>query len=63
MIITIDFQESLIDKEMEEYIKQIQKTTEWTKEKIIEIALDIGCKWHIKDNLMIMANGVSNQSI
>jgi len=63
MIITIDFQESLIDKEMEEYIKQIQKTTGWTKEKIIEIALDIGCKWHIKDNLMIMANGVSNQSI
>jgi len=63
VIISIDFQESLIDNEMNEYIKLIEMATGWTKEKIMVVALDIGCKWHIKDNLMIMANGVSNQSI
>jgi len=63
MIITIDFQESLIDEEMEEYIKQIQKVTEWTKEKTIETSLGTGCKWHIKNNLKLLAEQARKENV
>ena len=58
MIISIDFQESLIDNEMNEYIKLIEMATGWTKEKIIKHALSAGSIRHIKRNLEVIANGI-----
>ena len=40
-----------IDDEMNENINTIMDAFGWTKEYVINSALQFGCKWHLKDQL------------
>jgi hypothetical protein len=48
--------DACIDEEMEENIKYIMDATGWTKEYVINSALQLGCKWHLKDQLNSIAD-------
>lgn len=45
-----------IDEEMEDDIKYIMDVTEWTKEAVINSALQLGCKWTLKNQLKSIAD-------
>lgn len=45
-----------IDEEMNNNINKIIATTGWTKEEIINNAIQFGCKWFLKDQLNFIVN-------
>ena len=48
--------EDTLDEEMQNNIKYIMDVTGYTKEKVINSALQLGCKWHLKSQLNFIAD-------
>ena len=59
--ISITIHKSLIDEEMKKNIQKIKehfqkRNIKMTTEKILENAIEIGIKWHIKEQLQLLSN-------
>lgn len=54
--VSFEITEASIDDEMNKNIEYIITVTGWTKEQVINGALQVGCKWHLKDQLNSIAD-------
>lgn len=60
-ILSISLHESLIDEEMQKDIEKIKehfqkRNITMTTEEIIKSTIQIGIKWHVKENLKLLAH-------
>jgi hypothetical protein len=54
--VTYAITDACIDEEMEDNIQYIMNATGWDKEYVINSALQLGCKWHLKSQLNSIAD-------